>query len=509
MLEKEIQDFVSENIMVLLVDNKGIVICCNTSFLSIANGDTIYELHPFFHCFSSVLDSNNKETIFNCVCIEHKGCDFIVDIKMIRKENGVLITVHDFTQHYSEYQTVAQARNESVIEAELTVLKNIELEKRERFKNEFIQNFSHELRNPLTNSISIVSLLEETKTTNEQKKMLEYLRHSHLHLKLLLEDTLSISMIAAGKMVLRESDFSLLKLLELLEFTYASKAGLKNLDFNGDFDEKLPEHVHGDRLRLYQVLSNLLENAIKYTDEGGVLFEVGLNQKWGNKANLRFKISDTGCGISKEDIPKIFNSFSRLNVNDRQTGVGLGLPVVKGLLEILGSELRVESNPGKGSEFFFDINLNFSLNLTSSQGSIKKSSTNGMAKESTDTTKHRMLIVEDNEQLQTILLKTLINEGHFYIDLVNDGARVVEQVINNQYDIIIMDVNLPNANGDEITKLLREFPFKNFKNIPIIGITANAYKEDIDGFLGKGMNAVLTKPFEKEILLETIFKFLK
>jgi len=509
MLEEEIQGFVNENILVLLADIKGIVIKCNNSFLPIHIGDSIYELHPFFQCFTSVVDSNNTETTFNCVHLDNEGSDFIVDIRMKKKEDGVLITLNNFTQHYNEYQIVAQARNESVIETELTVLKNIELEKRELFKNEFIQNFSHELRNPLTNSISIANLLEGTKITNEQRKMLEYLRDSHLHLKLLLEDTLSISMIAAGKMALRESDFNLLRSLELLEFTYGNKAKLKNLDFGAKFDKKLPEHVRGDRLRIYQVLSNLLENAVKYSDEGSVSFEVELNQKWGNKANVRFKISDSGCGIEKDDFPKIFDSFSRLNVNDGRSGVGLGLPVVKGLLELMGSELQVVSTPGKGSEFFFDINLNFPLNLTSALGSNGKTRIKGFAENKTDSTKYRMLIVEDNEQLQTILLKMLIEEGHFYIDLVNDGSRVIEQVINNQYDIILMDVNLPNANGDELTKLLREFPFKNFKNIPIIGITANAYKEAIDTFLAKGMNAVLTKPFEKDLLLKTIFKFLK
>ncbi len=509
MLEHFKKKYIDKEFQFVSVDTDGKITDCNESFLSLRQGGSIFDLHPFFEILRTLNWQENRETNFNCIHLDSNGAEFIVDISVIGQKEGWQIVIKDLTQHYNDYQSAAQTRNESIINSELIALKNVELLERERFKNQFIQNFSHELRNPLTSSISIAHLLEGTSLNHEQREMLDFLKGSHMHLKTMLEDTLNIGMIASGKLALREKDFDFFRLFELLEFTYRAKAKQKELEFDCSIDEKIPELVRGDRLRIYQVLANLLENAIKYTEEGTVSFHIKLNQRWANTVNVRFKVSDTGYGIAEKDLPKIFDSFSQLQNNAKQTGVGLGLAVVKGLLEILGSEIKVSSIVGKGTNFYFDLNLKFSLNLTSSQGRGKSSKNTGRISEANTGKKFNMLIVEDDGEVQTVLFKTLVDSGHFYIDLVSDGAKVMERLIDHRYDIILMDVNLPNTNGDQITKLIRDFPFKNIKNIPIVGITANAYQEDVDGYLKKGMNAVLIKPFETEVLKETIFKLLK
>ncbi|WP_291871681.1 histidine kinase dimerization/phospho-acceptor domain-containing protein, partial [Maribacter sp.] len=295
------QEFISQNLHFYLVDFKGIIVDSNSSFMPYLTQKKITTVHPFFECFPSFVDSLEQEIIFNCVHLETNGTSYITDVQFVRKENGVLVIIQDFTQHYNAYQQVAQARNESIINSELVVLKNEELQQREEFKNSFIQNFSHELRNPLTSIISLTKLLAETDLKGQQKEMINFLLESNSNLKLMLEDILSISVISSNKLELKENTFNLDKLINLLEFTYTAKAKQIGVEFSLKVIGKIPEVVAGDRLRLFQVLTNLLDNALKFTPNGSVSLVIELNQKRASKASIRFLVEDTGIGIPKAD----------------------------------------------------------------------------------------------------------------------------------------------------------------------------------------------------------------
>ena len=507
-LEQYKVQYVNQNIQFIVIDFDGVIVDSDQTFMKLNKGDYIYDVHPFFTSYSVMLESLDETITYNCVHLDHLQQEFITDVKMIKKDNGILLVIYDLTDHYISYQSIAQARNESIINSELVILKNIELEERERFKNTFIQNFSHELRNPLTSIISITNVIEGTDLNSEQQRMVNFLKESNLNLRLLLDDIMSISMISSGRLELRNKVFNLYQLLELVQFTYRTKAAQKSLAFTLDYDEEIPEFVEGDRLRLFQIITNLLDNALKFSKKGTVTLSVQLNQKRANKVSLRFKISDEGVGIPSERIDAIFESFSQLNTEEKQEGSGLGLSIVKGLLELMDSSIKVESELGKGATFYFDLGLKFQMDLASSPIVKKTALSISSSKMRTDR-KYKLLLVEDDERIQTVLFKSLMDTNFFFIDLVNDGAQVLEEVINNSYDIILMDVDLPNVQGDHITKLIRDFPFKNIKNIPIIGITANAFEENINDYLNKGMNAVVTKPFDLQELVETVLKFLK
>lgn len=509
MLDQFKQQYSNKTIQFIFIDNQGGIIDSDQAFLQIEKEGTVFDIHPFFECLSAISEFPEAETTFNCVNITFDKVDYTLDIKVVKKKNGVLIVLQDLTQHYFSYQAVAQSRNESIISSELVVLKNLEMEERERFKNAFIQNFSHELRNPLTSIISITNIIGDTDLTTEQSKMLDFLKESNTNLNLLLEDILSISMIATGRLKLNNNIFSLSRLLELLEFTYAAKAKEKGLEFNLKSNIKIPEFVEGDRLRLFQVLTNLLDNAIKYSERGKVSLEVLFNQKMANSISMRFQVTDTGVGIPLESIPQIFESFSRLENGQNQNGTGLGLSIVNGLLTLMKSKIKVESAEGIGTVFYFDLLMNYPLQLASKPLPKSTSKKKVKIKPPKNGRKFRLLLVEDDISVGLVLFKSLMNTKHFYIDTLNDGAMVMNQLVNDPYDIILMDVNLPNVSGDQVTKLIRSFPFKNIKNIPVVGITANAYEDDINSYLAAGMNAVLSKPFEEEDLLGTIFKFLK
>ncbi|NNK75772.1 MAG: response regulator [Maribacter sp.] len=507
-LERYKEAYVNKNIQFIVIDFEGVILESDDTFITVSKGGFINDIHPFFTSFTAILDAPEESITYNCVHIEYLGKEFITDIKMIKKDNSILLVIYDLTDHYISYQQIAQARNESIINSELVVLRNLELEERERFKNAFIRNFSHELRNPLTGIISITNIIEGTNLTAEQQQMVNFLKESNSNLKLLLDDIMSLSMISSGKLHLREKVFNLYDLLQLIEFTYKTKADQRTFDFKLDYDQKVPELVEGDRLRLFQIITNLLDNAFKFSEKGKVVLEVKVNQKRANKASIRFKVSDNGVGIPREKIDSIFESFTQLNGTGAQQGSGLGLSIVKGLLELMDSSIRVESTVGKGSEFYFDLTLKFPLALRSKPILINTNE-DTIIRKTKGEPKIKLLMVEDDERIQLVLFKALMDTNMFYIDLVNDGALVFEQVTNNNYDVILMDVDLPNIPGDHLTKLIRDFPFKDIKNIPIIGITANAFEEQINDYLNIGMNAVVPKPFNLQELVDTVLMCLK
>lgn len=509
MLKRYRSEYIGKNAQFILIDPQGTVLESDQAIIPIEKGQAISELHPFFETLGPIDEIPEEGLSFYCVHLSYNDNDLTTDIKMFPKKEGALLIIENLTEHYRAYQAMAQSRNESIINEELVALKNLELEERERFKNTFIQNFSHELRNPLTGIISITNIIGKTSLTGEQRTMIDFLKETNAHLRLMLEDTLSLSMIASGRLKMSNKEFSLLQLLDLIDFTYGAKAKQKGLEFSRTCDSKLPEFVSGDRLRLFQILTNLLDNAIKYTDSGSVSLVVNRNQKRANRVSLRFEVSDTGEGIPEPHLSTIFESFIQLDPSKKDHGSGLGLAIVKGLLAQMGSHIKVESVLGKGSTFYFDVVLNVPLHPLAE--TIPKGGKKflGKGKGPNKDGKYTILMVEDDERIQTVLFKTLADTNLFYIDLINDGAMVMEQLVHKPYDLILMDINLPNVTGDQITRLIREFPFKNIKNIPIVGLTANAFQEDMKAYMDFGMNAVLSKPFEEELLLQTIFKALK
>jgi len=507
---KEFQEkYNSTNDQFIFSDKEGIVLDSDQTLFTIEKGSSIFDFHLFFESLETLFEGGEEETNFHCVHLDIEEGIYVVDILVVIKNSGVLLIIKNLTDHYNSYQTITQTRNESVIKTELTLIKNLELQERERFKNSFIQNFSHELRNPLMSIMAIIELLDDTEMSSEQQKMLDFLKESNTNLRLMLEDTLSIGMIDAGKLEIEQKLFGLQRFFELIQFTYTAKAKMKGLKFVCSWDAKIPEFVEGDRLRLFQIVTNLLDNAMKYTEVGTVSFSVELNQKRANTVSLQFRVSDTGVGISKENQAVIFESFHRENVNKRTKGTGLGLTIAKRLLELMGSKIQLKSELDKGSDFYFNLLFKFPLLSSMETKSLDKNQETFARAVSEDKKKFKILLVDDDEYVQATLFKILLKTGRFKIDLAYDGAMVFQEVVSNNYDLILMDVNLPNLDGIQITKLIKDFPFKDIKNIPIIGITANAYQENIDQCLDAGMLKVLIKPFEKEELLKTLSKALK
>ncbi|QHI37876.1 Aerobic respiration control sensor protein ArcB [Kordia antarctica] len=494
----------------ITIDSKGNVLESDDVLFSLKKGEHLSSISPFFEGLSSYFDVQEKNDIkFTCVHLEneHKK-DLICDIefKTFANKQPTLVIIHDFSDHYNYYQEVAQSRNESVINSQVLELQNKYLQEKEDFKNTFIANFSHELRNPLTGVTAFCSVLQKTNMTAEQEDYVEVIKSSADHLKNMIGDILEMSKMEVGKLSFEEEVFNFHELIEMLEFTYSVKAKQQNIAFEVNFDKKIPKYLEGDKTRIQQVFENLLENALKFTTTGQVTFSIIENQRRARKVNLNISVKDTGIGISAEKLDLIFNSFTQLNNSRKYAGTGLGLTIVKGLVELMDGKITVESKKNVGATF--KININFKYPTNQENISLENKSDlehkNNLSKK-----KYSVLLAEDSELTQMAVLKILAQEGLFFLDIISNGEDVIESVIHNEYDLILMDIRMPGTNGDELTKMIRTLPVDNCKTIPILALTANLYQEDKKRYKKMGINDIIEKPFDETTLLKKIYKYLK
>lgn len=493
----------------ITIDPVGNVLESDDVLFSLQKGDTIASISPFFEGLSSYFDVNEENDIkFSCVHLESiKGevtCD--IEFKTFKDDQPTVVIIHDFSDHYAYYQEVAQSRNESVINSQILELKNKYLKEKEDFKNTFIANFSHELRNPLTGVTAFCSVLQKTDMSGEQQDYVEVIKSSADHLKNMIGDILEISKIEVGKLSMDENLFNFHELVSVLEFSYNVKAKQKGIEFELLFDKKTPKYIEGDKTKIKQVLENLLENAFKFTTTGKVTLSISENQRRARKVNLNIKVSDTGIGIPADKLELVFNSFTQLNNGKQYSGTGLGLAIVKGIVDLMEGKITVESEENVGTTFKLNISFKYPLNQESialeKKSDIEKNNT--LSKE-----KYSVLLAEDSELAQMAVLKILAQEGHFYLDIITNGEDVIESVIHNEYDLILMDIKMPGTRGDELSKMIRSLPIQNAKTIPILALTANLFDSDKKRYKKMGMNDIIEKPFNENELLQTIYKHLK
>jgi signal transduction histidine kinase/ActR/RegA family two-component response regulator len=490
-----------------ILNDEGLILDSDDVLFSKIKNKNITEIHPFFESIIPLLTVDNKEYIFSCIHLSYNNKTCITDIILNTFTNGEspLLIIHDLTTHYNNYQTTAQVRNESVIRTQVLGLKNNYLKETEEFKNKFIANFSHELRDPLTGIMTFTDILSKTDLSIEQKDYLNVLKSSSTFLKQMIDDILDLSRIEIGKLELTLSPFNIKKLLEELKAQYKIKAEEKGLQFNCIIDEDIPEIVSGDRLRLQQVLNNLLENALKFTEKGSITFNASLNQLRAQKASIHFEITDTGIGIKKEDQEHIFDSFYQVKQNSSNKGSGLGLSIVKYLVELTKSKISVTSEFGKGSTFSTNINFISKPGLKLDKKQKKISKTLDPNK------KYNILLVEDSEITQLSVLKILVTQGQFFLDIVTTEEDVISRVTNldQEVDLVLLDMKLKDTNGIDIAKAIRSLPERHQKKTPIIALTARVFTEDLKLYKKAKINDIIKKPFDQHSLLETIKKHLK
>ena len=374
-------------------------------------------------------------------------------------------------------------------------------------KTDFLSNMSHDIRTPMNAIIGIISLIRHN--AGDKEKVIEYadkIAISSQHLLGIINDVLDMSKIEAGKTVFKYSDFSILDFMEELNTIFHSQANEKNQSFIITKENLKHEWVNGDKVHLMQIFSNLLSNAIKYTQEGGIIRFIAEERETNSSTygKYHFIVSDNGMGMSADFKENIFDAFTRAesSVTNKIQGTGLGMAITKNLVESMGGTIEVESEPNRGSSFEVILNLKIVENrVVSSTEQIEMHETDSDILDGM-----RFLCAEDNELNAEILMELLKFEGA-ECTICENGKRILEafeQSVPGEYDMILMDVQMPVMNGYEATEAIRRSSHEQAKTIPIIAMTANAFSEDMQHSLAAGMNAHISKPVDMKLLKKTI-----
>lgn len=374
-----------------------------------------------------------------------------------------------------------------------------------RAKSDFLSRMSHEIRTPMNAIIGMTTIAQ----TQEPDKVSEYLgkiEQSSKYLLSLINDILDMSKIESGKMKLSYQNFSLNQALSNTTNLIQAQASTKNLELTTAIS-LIQEWVIGDMLHLNQVLINLLGNAVKFTPDGGkITLTVRQRVITDNETETYFSVSDTGIGVSKEDKDRIFNSFEQAedSVARAQGGTGLGLAISSHLVNLMGSIIELESEPGKGSNFFFCIIMKNGYNDELPEIQASGAGDAGLSGK-------RVLLVDDNE-LNIEIAQTLLELNGLVVETAFDGKEAVEKFRDQKayyYDMILMDIRMPVMNGLEATKYIRRLDKEDAATIPIVAMTANAFDEDMKKSIESGMNGHLSKPVDIKELLKTMKKIMK
>ena len=369
-----------------------------------------------------------------------------------------------------------------------------------RAKSEFLSRMSHEIRTPLNAIIGMMHIAQKAVAADQKGKAQESVNGAIMaskHLLGIINDVLDMSKIEAGKFEVFNEPFSLRAAMLEVESVIASRCREKNQVLFQNISTLPDVWLRGDKLRLNQVLINILGNSVKFTGHGGfITMTVEAREEAGRMA-LSFALSDSGIGMSREFLARVFDPFEQAETSRHSGGTGLGLPISKTLVGLMGGSITVESEPGRGTSFYFDI----SLDIVPEPQAEEPEYCCGY-----DFTGKRILLAEDIV-VNRVILAELLAETNVVIDEAENGRRAVEIFAAAPpwyYDLVLMDIQMPLMDGYEATKNIRALQRPDAKDVPIVAMTANAYKEDVANALRAGMNDHLSKPIDMDVVMRTL-----
>jgi Signal transduction histidine kinase len=369
-------------------------------------------------------------------------------------------------------------------------------------KSLFLANMSHEIRSPMNGMLGLSRLLLDSDLNDEQKDMLKVMTTSGENLLQIINDILDYSKIEAGQIEIENIEFDIKQLTDTIYHLLNFKAIEKGIKFNIEIDKYIPENLLGDAFRLNQILMNLANNAIKFTHKGSVLLSIKCLEKNNQYVSLFFTIKDTGIGISKDAQKKLFKEFTQSDSSTTRQygGTGLGLAISKNLTNLMGGKINLESEPGVGSEFMFELKFGY-----------KEKEAEMFNNENVEIPRQlSILVAEDNPINQKVVVLTLRHMG-LQCDVAKNGLEAFEMQKENNYQVILMDMQMPVLDGLNATQKIRSYEADHpeIDKAFIIALTANAFVEDKQTCLDAGMNDFISKPFKEDALRKILSQITK
>ncbi len=442
-------------------------------------------------------DYKNEAQIANAARIQQveiankfKRINTVIFITLFLLIGSIIIIYRSYSQKMKLSKTL-KVKNSELELAKDEALKSSEL------KSKFISNVSHELRTPLYGVVGITSLLLENNSLNtKDKKHLKSLKYSGDYLLNLINDILQVGKMEANKVELKNVSVNLKDMLADIVNSFDYRLEETNNQIEISIDNYVPEYIKCDKVRLSQILINLIGNSVKFTTNGVINLRVKLVSLDNKNVGLNFEIEDNGIGISKDKFEMIFDNFCQLeDSNLNYQGTGLGLSITKNLIELFESEIKLESELGVGTKINFEINFELDQNKTkvisdfdSKAEKIEKPEAN-----------YNILVAEDNK-INQVVTKNLLKKHGYLCTIVENGKEALKEVKNNKYDLILMDINMPVMNGNEATALIRQFN----NSIPIVALTAADIEDVEQNCKGIGYSDIIIKPFDNYEFFQVI-----
>ena len=408
------------------------------------------------------------------------------------------------------HQKAAHLAHMESLEIQKAEMEKEKAEAASKAKSTFLSSMSHEIRTPMNTIVGMTEVLLREEHSKETREYLNNIKVSGESLLTIINDILDFSKIESGKMDIVENTYNPIAMLNDLKMMFENRVLDKPIELIYQIDNNIPEMLFGDEHRLRQIIINLVNNAIKFTDEGYVKLSVESKQIDETKVELFFKVEDTGIGIREEELPKLFGSFEQLDVkkNYEKEGTGLGLAISKQLVTLMDGTIGVDSRYGKGSTFYFSVPQMIATKVADSAENSKGYDNRIEASKMNFTLSNAHILLVDDNEMNIKVTTALLKPFKLNIDTASNGKEAVDMVKNNRYDLVFMDHMMPIMDGVEATKVIRKLEGEYYSKLPIIALTANVMQDARELFAKEKMNDFVAKPIQIEEITDCLLKWL-
>ena len=505
--EDEINNSIAKKIMSVNIENVFIQLKINYSgdIMAVSAGKfvekefsieaSIYGICPFLEGVLEALTL--KEPFFlEGMVVVSESKEYNVDLELFKNQDTIDVLIHNRTNVYKYVDQLNQKRNDIFFIKREISEKNIELDRLRKIadkaneeKTRFLAMMSHEIRNSLHSILGYTEIILSEKLNPNLGENLKKLSLAGNNLKAIVNDVLDLSRIEAGKFELASDLIFLRQVMRDCENDLQHLMKNKEVKLIFELPKKLPAFILGDAVRIHQILGNLISNAIKFTKKGSIKIRLKIISEIEDEVRIVFEVVDTGRGMSEEQCLKVFEEYHQNHIDDNRIcrGAGLGLAIVNRLVKAMNGQVAIKSELGVGTSFFVEIPFS---KISTFKNQLKSALKNG---EVTDL-KHKKILVADDDLLNQKMLLHILEKENATISVVNDGLEALSKIEQETFDLILLDINMPNMTGEELMLQKKHFIAYN-RNTPFVALTANTNPEDIENYFELGFQDVISKPY--------------